>query len=269
MQASGRDAEPYTPSQVIQRYYELAASGKVEEARKYRLTKWESEPDNSPPAGDIRVEVAELPILDESEKTIYETGVRFRELQSEVIDGNKAEVVALIMEPDKSLRPILHQLRRQDGKWRLQHDVYADSRFCMFEPAACHIILTPAAVVNWYYHYAASGKIEKAREYLAAPPASGQEVFWPDSFGPGAEKGFSRKGVKFGALQSETVEGDNAEVLALIMSDGKLAPVRHYLSRQGGSWKIQNYFKTAPAATTIIGAATSPPSAAPPAPRQK
>lgn len=246
-QSSVKGAEPLSPTQVMKKYYALVSQGKLEEAQKYRLTKFEPGPLAAP--ADAGSSAAVLPGAmelppDNLEKFFYETKAELREVLSETVEENKAEVTAILRSGIGRQTTAIHRLYRQDGEWKFFLDVRADGRLCTLEPAACHIVLTPAAAVNWYYHYAAEGEVEKSREYLATQPDSDSGQAWPDAFGPGAETTFGKRGITFGALESEVINGDTAVVRALVLFEEKPIPVRHHLSKESGTWKILSYSKS-------------------------
>lgn len=59
----------------------------------------------------------------------------------------------------------------------------------------------------------------------------------------GAEATFNKRGIAFGSLKSETIDGDTAVVKAQIIFEGRPVSVNHLLSKESGTWKILSYSK--------------------------
>jgi hypothetical protein len=240
----GADAQDHarTPSRVVAKYYELAAAGRMQEAKELRLKYMTVKEPGFGPFSEVKIGTPESAW--DSEKTIYEKGVRFLRADNEIVEDDRAEVIAFIREPDGKAVQVIHQLYKQENAWKLFSEVDANNSVCVREPAACHIVQTPAAVVNRYYHFSEMGEPGKARDLLAGAQSPDPETPLAGPLRRGGENEFRQGGVKFWELLREDVKGDRAEVLAVIrLGDATQVTVMHHLSRERGAWKIQNYFK--------------------------
>jgi hypothetical protein len=126
VEAGGR---PSTPSQVVCTYYELAARGEIKEAIKHQTN--DVDPKQFHSNAPINPGWAEL---------VRDGIIKFSKIETEVVDEDKAEVVASIIEANGKVSRIQHNMYKQEGRWKIFSYFTETNPVCLREPDQCHII---------------------------------------------------------------------------------------------------------------------------------
>jgi hypothetical protein len=99
-----------TPSQVVKIFWQLSEKGDIEKAAKYMTNEAPISPG---------VKVGSNRALDTQPKLIYELKEKLLKIISERVDGDKAEVVAEVLRPNKKVWKFNHTLYKDKGEWKI------------------------------------------------------------------------------------------------------------------------------------------------------
>ena len=118
--------EPSGPTQVVQTYWELSTTAKVEEARRLETNT------------DGRV-IADLSAYPNTTKSIYESNQQLIRIVSEKVKGDRAQVLAEVRNNNGTVNIVQHFLYRQRGEWKIFASYSYDPIMCKHLPHMCDI----------------------------------------------------------------------------------------------------------------------------------
>lgn len=123
----GFKREPPGPSQVVQTYWELATTARIEEAHRLETNT------------DGRV-IADLSAYPSTPKSIYESNQQLIRILSEKVKGNRAQVLAEVRNNNGTIRTEQTNLYREKGEWKIFASYSVDPVYCKHLPYMCNFI---------------------------------------------------------------------------------------------------------------------------------
>ena len=125
--SGSKQETPDGPSQVVQTYWELSMQGKIEEARRY---------ETNTDGRFVLMKTTDINLP----KSIYESNRELRRVLSEVVKGDRAQVVSEVKNSNGTICVFLHGMYRDNGAWKIYTMYTIDPSMCKYLPEMCNLV---------------------------------------------------------------------------------------------------------------------------------
>jgi hypothetical protein len=120
-----------SPTQVVRTYWKLALEGNIEQTVSYETNT------------DGKIVALESAETGSWAEIIHQKGLVLLDTRDEIINGDKAQLVAEVRYPNGKINTLQHNLHKESGKWKILTVYSVDPLTCKYLPEMCNFVEMP------------------------------------------------------------------------------------------------------------------------------